>query len=735
MNKELKKLPDEIIFSLDIGTRNVVGTLAKKIDDKYIVIDFEELEHPDRAMFDGQIHDIDKVANVVEKVKIALETRNSYKLKKVAIAAAGRALKTARVKTLRQIDYTKIIEKDLIDNIEMEAIQKAQSEVVNRENANSTKYYCVGYSVTRYYLDGSMIINPKDHKGRELEVDLIATFLPHMVVDSLYTVVDKNDLEVVNLTLEPIAAINVAIPENIRLLNLALVDVGAGTSDIAITKDGTISSYGMVSMAGDLLTEAIAKEYLLDFNTAEEVKRKLSINEKITFANIVGMDYTIISSEITEKIMPVIDNITENISNQIKEFNGKAPSAVFCIGGGCQVPQFTEKLSEKLGIPKERTVIKSTEMIKELEFKEKSFSGPEYITPIGIGYTAFKEIESNFLQVKVNDKPIRLFNSRKLNVSDALILIGFNPRDLIAKRGESYTVIVNGKEKIIIGEYGEPANIYVNGAISSLDTKLKNKDSIFVENAANGDRRYMKLSEYFVQKNIFIRGKKINLINNVKLNDEKVELSSIVKENDVVKYSLIKTVGDLAEYLDLNTNFFDMYVNGKKASIDILLKDSDEVDYKTANIEEVLEEKNTNIISDFSKEENFIDMANTDDVEYSEIAQNSKIDIDEYIKNVFDEPKINSNSDIELSKQIDSVLQDTLANNINNTKYSYWFMVNGEKVEVNNVKRKLVFVDIFEHYKFDTSKPKGMIVLKLNGKRASYTDVLKSGDVIELGWR
>lgn len=329
MNKELKKLPDEIIFSLDIGTRNVVGTLAKKIDDKYIVIDFEELEHPDRAMFDGQIHDIDKVANVVEKVKIALETRNSYKLKKVAIAAAGRALKTARVKTLRQIDYTKIIEKDLIDNIEMEAIQKAQSEVVNRENANSTKYYCVGYSVTRYYLDGSMIINPKDHKGRELEVDLIATFLPHMVVDSLYTVVDKNDLEVVNLTLEPIAAINVAIPENIRLLNLALVDVGAGTSDIAITKDGTISSYGMVSMAGDLLTEAIAKEYLLDFNTAEEVKRKLSINEKITFANIVGMDYTIISSEITEKIMPVIDNITENISNQIKEFNGKAPSAVF----------------------------------------------------------------------------------------------------------------------------------------------------------------------------------------------------------------------------------------------------------------------------------------------------------------------------------------------------------------------------------------------------------------------
>ena len=85
---------------------------------------------------------------------------------------------------------------------------------------------------------------------------MLATFLPQEVVESLYTVVQGADMEVYSLTLEPIAAINVAIPEQYRLLNIALVDVGAGTSDIAITKNGSIVAYGMIPMAGDELTEA-----------------------------------------------------------------------------------------------------------------------------------------------------------------------------------------------------------------------------------------------------------------------------------------------------------------------------------------------------------------------------------------------------------------------------------------------------------------------------------------------
>ena len=83
-------------------------------------------------------------------------------------------------------------------------------------------------------------------------------------------------LTVENLTLEPIAAINVVVPEDIRLLNIALVDIGAGTSDIAISKDGSIIAYDMVTTAGDEITEAIMQKCLCNFENAEKISDTLT---------------------------------------------------------------------------------------------------------------------------------------------------------------------------------------------------------------------------------------------------------------------------------------------------------------------------------------------------------------------------------------------------------------------------------------------------------------------------
>ena len=92
-----------------------------------------------------------------------------------------------------------------------------------------------------------------------------------MLLMALYSAVELAGLKVANMTLEPIAAIRVAIPEKFRLLNIAMIDVGAGTSDISITNDGSIVAFGMIPCAGDSLTEMIARKCLIDFATAEEV--------------------------------------------------------------------------------------------------------------------------------------------------------------------------------------------------------------------------------------------------------------------------------------------------------------------------------------------------------------------------------------------------------------------------------------------------------------------------------
>jgi cell division protein FtsA len=674
---------DNYIYSLDIGTRNVVGMIGKMEDEQFTVIDYEVQSHPERAMFDGQIHDISRVAKVVKSITSILEKRNEITLKEVAIAAAGRALKTKDVTVERAIDYGKVINQDLIDNIEMEGIQKAQ-DILDEESNIRTRYYCVGYTSKVYYLDGALIKSPLDHRGTELKVDIIATFLPHIVVDSLYTVIDKAGLEVINLTLEPIAAINVAIPDKLRMLNLALVDIGAGTSDIALTKAGSIISYGMVASAGDTITDQLVQEYLLDFDVAERLKIDLSNKDQLNFEDIVGIAHEKTKEEILELLDETIEELSKRIAKEIIEKNGKKPSAVFCIGGGCQVPGFTSQLAMALDLKEDRITIKGVENIPKVEFIKEALVGPEYITPVGIGFNGVLEKEKDFLQVSVNGKKIRLFNSKKLSVSHALILVGFQAKKLLAQRGKSLTFTIDGKKETVLGDYGESANIYINGVLSNLDTKIKNRDSIYVEEAIQGKAKDVKISEYIdLNAKIFLNNSIIDKVTQFKVNNEIVPLDYNIKEGDIIETDEIRTINDLCVRKNIVFSAYDFFINGEQLNESSIIKADDHIKMKEKNYE---------------------------------LKQNNEYKIQEKVSG-----NDQTNSDLGTIK--------------NQTKLkSYYFSVNEETIEVKS-NQSLIFVDIFEYIDFDLKTPKGILDLRLNGNRAKYTDELKDGDIIEIKWR
>ncbi|WP_432665713.1 cell division FtsA domain-containing protein [Wukongibacter baidiensis] len=656
------------IFSLDIGTRNVVGILAEMEDETYKVIDYEIIEHPDRAMYDGQIHDIEKVSSVVRVVKERLEERNQISLDHVSIAAAGRALKTQKVFAENDIDSTKPIDSSLINSLELHGIQMAQKELESTCSDLESKYYCVGYTVMNYYLDEASMGNLKGHKGNKIGAEVLATFLPHVVVDSLYTVIHNVGLEVTSLTLEPIAAINIAIPPKFRLLNLALVDVGAGTSDIAITQNGTITSYAMVSFAGDKITESLSNAFLLDFVTAEKVKLGLNNKEHHRFNDIVGIEYDLKTEEIVSRVDDVINELSDRVADKIVEYNGKATSAVFCIGGGSQIPKFREYLAEKLQIPKERVVVRGTETLENLKFLCEELRGPEYITPLGIGYTSHKDKEQDFLKVSVNGKPIRLFNSKELSVSDALVLIGFNARRLIAKKGKSITIEINGEQRVINGGYGEPAKIMVNGKSASLDTKLNDDDSITIVEATHGDDAAVKLSEIVnINEKVVFNDKELNVLNHLSVNGESTNGDYVLTDMDKVNIHRISKVSELLETNNVNLDGARVFVNNALVNEDYVLKKNDIIEIRNNTVQEIQEKQ----------------------------------------------------EEIKPSKP-DGILE------VN---------VNGKIVELDCGGKKPIFVEIFNHIDFDIKKSNGILVLKLNGERANYTDVLKTGDVIEIYWR
>ncbi|MEE3392392.1 MAG: pilus assembly protein PilM [Lachnospiraceae bacterium] len=556
--RDIKKLAsdneDKLIYGLDIGTRSIVGTVGFKDEEgRFTVIALESRPHTTRAMLDGQIHDIDQVAAGIREVTDKLNVLTGLTLTNVCIAAAGRVLRTIHSESVIEFDIEKRISGDEVYSLEMQGIKNAYDKL--NEEVPDNDFYCVGYSVINYYQNNYVLSSLTGHNAKSIKADMIVTFLPEEVVDGLYASVRKAGLKVKNLTLEPIAAINAAIPQNYRLLNLGLVDVGAGTSDISITRDGSVVAYGMIPMAGDEITEALSREYLLSFDEAERVKCAPFKDGKEEYHDIMDLPHTLTLEEFNETIKDVIKEETGKIADKIKELNGDRPvSAVFIVGGGGKVPGFSEALAAELGIKQERVAVRGEGVLKDIKFVQRSVHGDSLlVTPVGICLN-FYEQRNNFIFVTVNGETVKLYDNGKLTVMDAAMKTGFPDSDLFPKRGDSIQFSVNGESRLVRGEPGEAAVILVNGQVSSLSTHLRQDDVIEIKASTAGPCASVAvkdLPEYHKTIKIKFNDKEIDCPVMARVNGELVLDSFAINEGDRVEMQKYYLVSDILKLMDI----------------------------------------------------------------------------------------------------------------------------------------------------------------------------------------
>ncbi|MDT8902967.1 cell division protein FtsA [Anaeroselena agilis] len=476
----------KLLFALDIGTRSVVGLVGEQTAAGIKVLCAERQEHTTRAMLDGQIHDVPEVAKVLARVTARL-TDKVGELKKVSVAAAGRALCTLRAGAEIDCGGRGALTGDDERALELAAIQTAQHQLATTKAvADPTGYYCVGYSVVRFTLDGTAMKSLVGQRGKSAAIEVIATFLPRQVIDSLQAAIETVGLEMATLTLEPIAAINVLIPPTMRHLNLTLVDVGAGTSDVAITRDGSVIGYGMVPFAGDEVTEAVSQAYLLDFKVAEMLKRRLGdARKKVQFTDVLGVSHKLVAREIVERISPVVTDLAQAIAAQILALNSVPPQAVLLVGGGSLTPGLPESLAAALDIAPSRVAIRRPDTVDSLLDIPAELVAPDGVTPLGILRLAGGR-SLTFVQVTLNGQPLRLFNLGKLTVADALLVAGIDVRSLHGRPGLGFTVTINGQKRFLPGSMGQPGYILVNGAEASFGDSLAEGDIVKVEKGKNG---------------------------------------------------------------------------------------------------------------------------------------------------------------------------------------------------------------------------------------------------------
>ena len=721
------------VFGLDIGTRNVVGTVGYKEGNEFVVVAQYIMQHETRAMIDGQIHDIGRVGSVIRTVKEELEKQIECPLTEVCIAAAGRVLKTVTTNVEYEYPEETVVTREDIHTLDLLGIEKAQS-ILKEKNDTRYKFYCVGYSVVKYYLNEEAYSNIEGHKAEVISEDIIVTFLPEDVVDGLYSAVAQAGLDVANMTLEPIAAIDVAIPETFRMLNIALVDVGAGTSDISVTKDGSIIAYGMIPLAGDELTELIVQHYLVDFQTAERIKLASTTGEMITYKDIMMIEHSIPAKEVWELVEPVTDKMTTAVAEKIKELNGgQSVSATFVVGGGGKIHGFTEMLADKLGLPKERVALRGEEVLQEVTFEQPDIEkDPLIVTPIGICLNYYDQ-KNSFIMVHLNGERIKMYDNSKLLIMDAALQAGVANEDLFPKRGKEVNYTVNGVAKVERGLQGESAVITMNGKPAGINTKLEPNSEIEIcPSTAGADAMITieQLEEYHTSTITFIvNGRKIVCPRFVEVNGNLEPASYLIKEGDEIETRAYYTVEQIAEFMDVEIDTEkEIIVNNRVVDLNYFVYENFNIEWTIlsfrTHVSDTIEEMAAEGIEETADtaeapEENVSDSGTAGETEDSVPADDASVTTDEETQTAEESPADNETSEEAKEKETHSVE----------------VIINGTPVTLTG-RESYMFVDLFEFYEFDLSASAGRaIITKLNGQNAQYTAELKDGDVIELAWK
>jgi cell division protein FtsA len=714
--EETKKL-----FALDIGTRSVVGIiLEEKSSESYYVSDILMKEHSKRAMMDGQIHDVLAVSKIIAEIKEELEKKHGP-LHKVNVAAAGRALKTERAKVTVDVMGKPMLQKQDILHLELSAVQQAQASVAikQKNGENHQHYYCVGYSVLYYKLDDQEIGSLIDQQGDEASVEIIATFLPRVVVESLIAALHRANLEMDALTLEPIAAINVLIPPSMRRLNVALVDIGAGTSDIAITDLGTVIAYGMVPIAGDEVTEAISDHYLLDFPLAEQAKRDLNENQTITITDILGFETEVSKDEVITNINPVLEKLSKSICDEVLHLNNqKSPKAVMLVGGGSLTPELPKKVAQHLNLPENRVAIRDINAISSVSIADQIEKGPELVTPIGIAIAAQKS-PVHYRTVYINEQPVRLFEVKQLTAGDCLLASGIKMNKLYGKPGMAMIIALNGKSITIPGGHGEAPTILCNGVLCSLDDPIGHEDHLEVIPGKDGEQPEVLIKDLLdglPQKTVYINGEPYTVFAKISCNGLPTTIDKQICDRDRIECILPGSIESLLTELNLHSELnqlrpFRVNLNGKETFLPPfsgkLFRNGLEI--KLSNSYEHLDE---------------ITIENKKQPSVRELAEIKKVMLSQSIPVSYNGKKIVLSKGLtEFMREGQSLSENDLINDGDHIEY------------VQKKMEPFLFQDLFNHVQINMpEKATSRFVLLKNEQQTTFFGKIEPGDDLKIVW-
>ena len=280
------KNADQYLVALDIGTEFVKALIGHVQSDNTIeVIGVGRAHQSLSDMQAGAISDIASVVANCDKALAEAEDQAGLSVRTAIIGIAGELVKgtTTTVKVARK-NATKALDlaemEKIINLVQQRAEAKAKQQLAWELGGKSVEVRLVNSALVSIEIDGYPVTNPIGFQGKDVVVQLYTAFAPLIHIGALEKTAQELDLDLLAVAAEPFAVARAVIGDNPNQnLSAVLMDVGGGTTDIAVINDGGVQGTKMFGIGGRAYTHAIERELGVEFEQAEELKVGLSTNK------------------------------------------------------------------------------------------------------------------------------------------------------------------------------------------------------------------------------------------------------------------------------------------------------------------------------------------------------------------------------------------------------------------------------------------------------------------------
>jgi cell division protein FtsA len=275
----------------------------------------------------------------------------------------------------------------LIEGVQRQAMREAERSVTWETGLQSVDVRLVHAAVVGAWIDGYAVTNPIGFQGRNVRIAIFDAFAPLVHLGALQSVAAKLELELVAVVAEPYAVARVLDSEQVRQGGALFVDVGGGTTDVALVRQGGIEGTRMFALGGRAFTKSIADRLELPFPRAEALK--------VDYARGIAGDREAAVREIVADDVAVWAAGVELVMEELAA-GDLLPGRIYLCGGGSRLPEIAAALGAEsfnrqlpFARPPEVTIL-APEQIETVRDETRLLEDQQDVTPMGLAFQAIE---------------------------------------------------------------------------------------------------------------------------------------------------------------------------------------------------------------------------------------------------------------------------------------------------------------------------------------------------------